>query len=403
MATPGGQSITRPGCHCNNGHMTGSEHFPASLRLRLKNATYLHDGQLFFKSRRAFRILAPVFGIASPDNIHPGEHVFFYVTPGWWVGSLLRPNKNLSAVVTRKPFGRFGNQTLQLANALTIARAFHAPAVVCPGNEVLNDFDRQLPDGTHLTTTPQALGRTGLGSLIRGLFVSWSANVHLVGNFFYLTALSPHTVTPDERSTSYALIKQARDNHETVPALPADHLVVHLRGGDAFGPTAHNEYGQPPLAFYELILSRGPWSHLTIVSADDSNPVLPHLIEKAQQANIPYSLQSGSVEEDMRVLLSAITLVASRTTFIPAIAALSDNAREVFVFGDDDRFPTHLTISRVIDTVGNYWNQTCVYNWMDEPWQRELMVSYPASNLSWASRAPETTSDGEGGVSDVSQ
>ena len=350
------------------------------IRQFLKTHTY-HSGQnLFFRSRRAFRLLATPRGIGPPENFSEYEKVFVYVTPWWWVASFFRTSTAFSAVVVPKTFGRFGNQTLQLAHAITIAHLFHAKTVLCPGNGILPRHQGPLPDGTSLNTTTTAIGKAGVGSILRGLLTS-SQEAHLVGNFFYTTALENGSVTPEERTISYDLIKKAIGSQHTVAPLPPEHLVIHLRGGDAFGPHAHNEYGQPPLAFYRLILSEGEWSKVTIVTADDIHPLLPQIINDVKERGVPCSIQSGTVDEDTKFLMSATTLVSSRSTFIPAIAAFSDNARTIYVFGDDDRFPTHVTVKRVTDTVGTYWNSTCVYNWTDEPWQRELMVNYPLGNL----------------------
>jgi hypothetical protein len=356
-----------------------------NMRRFLKNNTYIADGQLFFRSKRAFRLLGVPIGIAPPEQFSDFEKVFVYVTPGWWLRSLFGQSKPISRVVVPKTFGRFGNQTLQLANAITIARSIGAKGVACPGNDILPDFEGQLAQTVRVDTSQRALTRTGLGSFIRGLLTSWVPHAHLVGNFFYTTALEYDMVAPESRTESYALIKTAQLLEISVTPLPADHLVIHLRGGDAFGLRAHNEYGQPPVAFYEMVLGDQSWSQVTIVSEDDVNPALPHILDLAEKAGIPCSRQSGSLQQDREFLLSALTLVSSRSTFIPAITAFSNNVSTVYVFGEEDRFRTDINLKRVIDSVGTYWESTCVYNWRDEPWQRELMVTYEASNLSWES------------------
>ena len=353
----------------------------STMRRYLKNNTYIANGKLFFQSKRAFRLLATPLGISQPEGFYDFEKVFVYVTTGGWLGSLFRQKRNISKVVVLKTFGRFGNQTLQLANALTIAKAISADSVACPGNSVLPGFRGELPVGIALDTSKQAVTRTGVMSLVRGILLSWTPEAHLVGNFFYTTALRGGIVTPESRTEAYALIKAARPIETPVTPLAPDHLVIHLRGGDAFGSNAHNEYGQPPVAFYELVMQDQSWSQITIVSEDDVNPALPHILALAKQVGITYSRQSGSLQDDMEFLLSATTLVSSRSTFIPAVAAFSDNVQTVYVFGSEDRFRTDITLRRVVDSAGEYWDSTCVYNWRDEPWQRELMVNYPVDNL----------------------
>ena len=309
------------------------------IRRFLKTHTYMARGQLFVRSKRGFRLLATPLGISAPEKFSEYEKVFVYVTPGWWLRSFLSAPEPLSAVVVPKTFGRFGNQTLQLAHALAIAKAINAAQALCPGNEILPDRKTEVLGDVELTTTSNILSRAGILDIIRAFLRPRQSQAHLVGNFFYTTALADDLVTGESRTHSYGLIKNARSAKKHISPLPADHLVIHLRGGDAFGPQAHNEYGQPPLAFYQKIIAGEKWSAITIVTADDLNPTLPHIMSVAKDADIPVSIQSGSIDEDTNVLLSAATLVSSRSTFIPAVTAFSDNAKTVYVFGDEEPVP----------------------------------------------------------------
>lgn len=353
----------------------------SAMRRFLKDNTFIVNRQVFFRSKRAFRLLATPLGVFPPELFSDFEKVFVYVTPGWWLGSLFGKSKQISRVVVRKTFGRFGNQTFQLANALIIAKAIGADSVACPGNHILPNFTGQISDGIALDTNNNAIDRTGLASLVVSFLSSWKPEAHLVGNFFYTTALADDMFTPKSRTETYAVVKAAQPLETPRAPLPAEHLVIHLRGGDAFGPHAHNEYGQPPIAFYDLVLNDQSWSQITIVSEDDVNPALAHILGAAKEAGIPCSWQSASLQEDKEYLLSATTLVSSRGTFIPAITAFSDNVSTVYVFGSEDRFRADINIRRVVDVAGTYWDSTCVYNWTDQPWQRELMINYSVDHL----------------------
>jgi hypothetical protein len=168
------------------------------------------------------------------------------------------------------------------------------------------------------------------------------------------------------------------------PALPDSHLVIHLRGGDVFGPRKPSSYGQPPLAFYQRILDNERWSAVTIVHQDDKNPVLRPFLETCKARKVPVTTHSGTVGEDVAELLRASTLVAGRGTFMPAVVGLSRNVKRVFYFHDkfsiNPPIPGVETI-RISDVEGTYVRDVLSNNWDNSDYQRNLMLTYPQSNL----------------------
>ena len=166
--------------------------------------------------------------------------------------------------------------------------------------------------------------------------------------------------------------------------LPDSHLVIHLRGGDVFGPRKPASYGQPPLAFYRRILDNERWSAVTIVHQDDKNPVLRPFLETCKARKVPVTTHSGKVGEDIAELLRASTLVAGRGTFMPAVVGLSRNVKRVFYF--HDKFSIHppvpgVEIIRISDVEGTYVRDVLSNNWENSDYQRKLMLTYPQSNL----------------------
>lgn len=96
-------------------------------------------------------------------------------------------------------------------------------------------------------------------------------------------------------------------------------------------------------------------------------------------------LQSASLIEDMRVLLSAARIVAGLGTFVPAVALLSARLKALYLFGPPNRALRLLGVSLIegIDTVGNYRERVLSSNWRALPEQRALMLSYPARAISF--------------------
>ena len=111
-------------------------------------------------------------------------------------------------------------------------------------------------------------------------------------------------------------------------------LTIHLRSGDVFGSRSVTGYGQPPLSFYQLVIASTEWRGITLVYQDTSNPVVIELKNHCQSLGMRVELQSGTIREDLRVLLGAKTLVAGRGTFIPGVAGLSSECEKVFFFED---------------------------------------------------------------------
>ena len=103
-------------------------------------------------------------------------------------------------------------------------------------------------------------------------------------------------------------------------------------------------------------------------------------------------VQSGSLIEDVRVLLSATRVVASRGSFVPAVAALSSRLKTLYLFDPPISALRllGLTLIEGIDTAGNYRERVLSANWRALPEQRALMLSYPARAIAFVEHAPTT-------------
>ncbi len=365
--------------------MTRAGNKESSKTRGLRQRVYVANGKMFFTSRRGFTLLASPQGIMPAIGLANDEKVTVSVTPAWWVRSLLLRSRRWDALVVRSPFGRRGNQTFQLAHAVTICTRFSINRILAPGNSVFGPEQVTLDNGITINTTPSSvswLSRRTLGSILRG-FVS--AEAHLVGTFFHTAVFPEQVVTRTSRTASFALLRSAMSVPRHKEGFGDNHLVIHIRGEDAFGPNAHKSFAQPPFSFYRQVLDDHPWSEATIVSADRINPVVPLLEEELAKRNIPHFFQSGTIDEDIAVLASAKVLVAGRGTFIPAIVGMSDRVATVYTFVDSHLLRDDITVRVVTDVTGDYVENACRDNWTDSREQREMMLSYPQENLGWDS------------------
>lgn len=272
--------------------------------------------------------------------------------------------------------GRFGNMTRRLALALALSQATGIEHVVVPPSA---EFESEVfKRGIH-----QYSGHRSIW-----LFAEDHLRNKSVKILHKFEALSTG-ITPIQalRESSHSAWEQlSRLLIEPIgPSLGAGHVVIHIRGGDVFGPRKPASYGQPPLSYYTLVLGLEQWRKVTLVTGDGENPVTYPLVEWCKTRELPVTVQAGSLTEDLSYLLRAQTLVAGRGTFMPAVCGLSRNAKKVYFF--ENKFtlvpPVHgLTTIRVVDKEGSYAREILNNNWQNSDAQRALMLSYPERNLS---------------------
>jgi hypothetical protein len=120
-------------------------------------------------------------------------------------------------------------------------------------------------------------------------------------------------------------------------------LYINIRSGkDVFKRSnrAIYNYIQPPLCFYETIISMFNFSNIYIISNGKENPVINKLLKSYN--NIKYF--HGTVKEDVSIILSAKNLVLPCSSFSVELIKLSDNLKNLFEF------------NLISKTDRNYWH-----------------------------------------------
>lgn len=327
------------------------------------------NGQLYISQPAA----ATVPGLPEHSSLLAGNLAYVH-----W--SQLFRNPALISAERRAIFlpelGMFGNMTRRLAAALTIADALKIGHLVVPESAKFEG----------------SIFETGVHTLSSGV-TFWLFSRRKTGNHSVLVLhkkelIGSQSLTRELHAPhidkAWADLYSVAIPKPTIPAFPSDHLVIHLRGGDVFGPRKPASYGQPPLSYYTLILDSSDWAGVTIVHGDWENPVLGPLIEACEVRGRRAHLQSGLLPADMEVLLTGSTLVAGRGTFMPAVVGVSRFASKVFFFHDKfsvDPPVAGLEIIRIRDVEGTYVRDVLSNNWENSDYQRNLMLTYPQSNL----------------------
>lgn len=360
--------------------MGKNQSFRKRIRAFFRERAYVADSRLFFRSHRGFRLLAAPHGIIPANGLPPDEDVSVMVTPGWWVTSFFTKPVLCDAVVARHTFGRFGNQTFQLVNTLTVARSLGISVALLPGNIVTEPGTHRV-EGVSWNNQPDTVSPLTTKNMFAVVPGVLSSKAHLVGTFFQTGVIPQKLANRELRTQSFGLVRSTLATKQPVHAAEPNHLVVHIRGDDVFNDSPPKAYAQPPLAFYQLVLDDHPWRKVTIVSGDQKNPVLTPLMRELENRGIEHRFQSETLDEDLAHVRRAKNVVSGRGSFVPAITGLSDAVSTVYCFEESDFFRTDIEVRVVVDRVGEYVEQTYRNNWRNTEEQRVLMVTYSKANL----------------------
>lgn len=297
----------------------------------------------------------------------------------------LRPPSSVVGLSV-ETYGRMGNNLLQSANAILLARALELPFVKLPKSEILQLTGSRETSG--LTLLANEFNTARIGGFLSGHFYS-GAQVQRIGATMehrrraIQTHLLPHLDLP---------LAQAE---------PEGCLTIHLRSGDIFRPNPHKAYAQPPLAFYARAIedARKAWKidRVRLVFEDRTNPCVAPLETYIQESGLALLSQSGTFQEDVATLLKARHLVFGFGTFGVGICLLSNAALSVDVFGVTGfSFAELKSLKRVQvfgDTSGMYPR---VGEWTASPEQRKLMTSLPSEAIGHLQRSEIKSADPDG-------
>lgn len=287
-----------------------------------------------------------------------------------------RKSKGQSTAILVTELGMFGNMTRRLGNALTFCASLGYNTVVVPKSVIFHPGLFREGDHKGLLS-----GRLVFGTRLHPR--NNTVERLVAGNLFELIDVDQHSLQ-EEIDYAWTSLRTIFLGNPPIGNCEEGSLAIHLRGGDVFGPRKPQAHGQPPLSFYELVLKSSPWTSVTIVHQDQENPVLLGLQRLCIDLKLTIATQSGTLIDDIGILMQAETLVAGRGTFVPGVANLSPNCKRVIYFEDKCNLSPQksgLELTRVIDLEGKYKEAVLSNNWGNSIEQRELMLGYPVSSL----------------------
>ena len=294
----------------------------------------------------------------------------------------------ITSVYVPGPFGRFGNNFYQIANAVIVADRLDAPEVQLPPFQ-LSPACHTVPTGAILLTNRQA-DQAGRATLSGHFYAPFGLEALFAD---MPTARMVEIVRPIARTYYKELIdKAAAEKRRTIAA--------HFRGGDIYDVSipAHPWYVQPPAAFYIFAIAHArrsnAYDEVRLVIEDLSNPAIAEVRRFLEDENIPHAIEQRSLEEDVVSLLSATCIVASSSTLPEATAIMSDHLRSVYGFRTlasqtDFRPFFQSRVEAAINCLGVKGfivdDSSCMYtpqkSWSNSAAQRERVIDFPVGNL----------------------
>jgi len=151
-------------------------------------------------------------------------------------------------------------------------------------------------------------------------------------------------------------------------------LVIHIRNGDVFsGKSKYKNYVQNPLIYYEKLIKK--YEKVIVVTENyGNNPILKKIKEFPN-----VTIQSLSLEEDFKTLLSAKNLATSGVgTFSIAAALMSKNLKNLYcsnIFLDHHLNPYMLDANSVNIHIYNIKNYIDIGEWVFNSDTSDMMMS----------------------------
>ena len=271
--------------------------------------------------------------------------------------------------------GRLGNNVVQLANAVWLAKTIKTNIVYIPPHPILKISSLHQ---RYLVHNPQIINNKNF----------FDAKLFDIKDAKSLTNKRPTHADYYEifQNIIYNILP---DNIKSSKPLDNDTLVIHVRSGDCFKETTsqpHRLYVPLPLSYFKKVIidsyAKRYWKTILVVTESDRvNPVIDELgvwLNK-EYPMIQYRVQSSDLQTDMITILSAKHLVLSIGFFSKILAMLSKHLKCIYYCDrlyEDRLFEDKSCVYYKID---NYTKQG---DWTDSIDQRKLITSHSLENIS---------------------
>jgi hypothetical protein len=271
-------------------------------------------------------------------------------------------------------FGRFGNNVIQLLQAIHIARKIKTERIYIGEVNIGNLTVPFRHAGLELipSVTPEA------------------QELVLTGHFYHRFCFGHLFSDFDDKLRLAIMADYIRPMMAGVcvdAAGSSDVLHIHIRSGDIFENSGnHTGYVQPPLAYYAQVIRHAALnfciSKVVLVFEDKKNPCVDALVNYLSLSPLRFETHSGCMHDDLRVLASARHMAVGITSFAPLIGLIFNNLLTIYGFRIlpfRSLFNAQCVRSFVVkDVAGQYIHSG---EWHNTKEQRRRMLQYPFAAL----------------------
>jgi len=204
-------------------------------------------------------------------------------------------------------YGRFGNNIVQLIRAMHISLFYHCNLIIPPHKffnstyiKIYDDIDKNAPNISN-ELQPVTYFFAGAKNVDKKIWKSRKGKkiIEILKKYFIPKPIHLHE----------------------------NDLVIHIRGGDIFGPFGgHPGYIQPPLSYYTNIIKNNEFNDIYICSEDTKNPCINRLLKSFPK--IKFQLRPFNI--DLSLMLGATNLLMSFTTTASSVLIFSDKINTIY-------------------------------------------------------------------------
>ena len=166
-------------------------------------------------------------------------------------------------------------------------------------------------------------------------------------------------------------------------------LYIHVRSGDIFQyiDKKNINYAQPPLCFYESVITNFKFRKINILAIDDSNPIINKLINHFPEI----IFTRNTLELDLSILSNAYNIVGSISSFLTTLLIINENIKNFWEYDnyrlsqkyfhlhhDIYKYPINYTIYSMKPSI-KYFNE--MFPWRSGKRQLNLMLTEKCSNF----------------------
>ena len=165
-------------------------------------------------------------------------------------------------------------------------------------------------------------------------------------------------------------------------------LYIHVRSGDIFRyiDRKNMNYAQPPLCFYETVITNFKFRNIFILAVDKGNPIISKLINHFPQI----ILTKNSLEKDISILSNAYNIIGSMSSFLTTLLIINENLKNFWEYDnyrfsqkylhlhhDIYQYPINYTIYKMKSSL-NYMK--VMFPWRSSKEQIDLMLNEKCNN-----------------------